>query len=237
MAGDGGGGLPAGSADPIDAVTADEWQSIFHGAEFRRRLRDVALLPATQAVAGLFLVFRGVGSGLLRHSRVYEHDPAAGRSATEELYEDMPELYSDPILFLMEVHSADPSEHGSRAYQPSQNDLRGLLTFVSAKGFTQMPLGVWVWPEHDALTLFIVQWRGYPSLDEWEAVEAVFEDAGQPLPAIAAALDATAIVRTHIARADADTGLIDDLGFCARFAYDLRTYGEPGAGYQPGPVR
>lgn len=226
-------------AAAVDEVSAAEWRDLFSDQEFRDRLRSAAALPRTHAAAGLFLVFRGVGSSLLRYSRVYEHDLETGRSATEELYEDLPELYSDPIIFLMEVHSPEPTAGDSTAnFIPSQSDLHGLLSFVSAKGFTQMPLGIWVWPNPDgSLGLFLMQWRGYPSLDQWEAVEAVFESAPPRLDAFAAALDETGIVRATVASADGESGEIADLDFCERFAYELHTYGAPGGGYHSGPAR
>lgn len=220
---------------PVDEVAADEWRRIFEDPHFLALLRDAARSPRTHFAPGLFLVFREIGDPEVRYSRVYEHDASSAQSATELLYEEIPGLYSDPILFLIDARSAE-----GPAPRPSHQDLHGLLAFVSAKGFTQMPLGLWAYQADDdaPIALFLAQWRGYPTLDQWEAVEAAFEASAEAGPqALADALNATRIVRAHIDAVPPHEGTLGDLAICDLLAYELTTYGEPGGGFMTGPAR
>ena len=216
-------------ATPTDAVTANEWRAIFTDPDFLERLRRMVLLPRTEIAPGYFLVYREVGGTEVRYSRVLPHAPELGLSATDDLYADIPELYADPVLFLIEAHS---TMHAPPL--PTFEDLHGLLSLVSAKGFTQMPLGLWGHQptETDAIALFLAQWRGYPDLEQWEAVEAVYAAPPTDPDGLAAALEATGILRSAVGSLPADPAAEwPDLALAERFAYAVHTFGMRGGGY------
>lgn len=217
----------------VDGVSANEWRELFTDAGFLERLRSAAAMPRTEHAIGLLLVFREIGTDGIRLSRVYSHDLAVGRSATPTLYEDIPELYSDPILFIVEARGLP---HGPPL--PTHDDLQSLLTFVSSKGFTQMPLGLWLHQpaEGEPIALFMVQWRGYPSLDEWSAMEAAFANtpAGDAA-ALVNALNATGIIRAHADTLPPEDGTLSDLRVAERFAYELEGYGHGPGAYMRAP--